>query len=244
MDRVFVIAAAVVKDAIRRKVVWIVVIFAALLTFVAPSLPSYGVGVASSVYREISIALMFAASLVLVLALAATRVPSETERRTVFNILARDVRRWHYVTGTWVGLVAVVGVAIVCFTLIAVGAGWLVYREVMWRLFEAALAIWFETGVVAAFTVMMSSVFSPVTSVVGATAFLFIGHAAPGMLVSGHDHSAPWYLLLLETFNVINPVSHGSGYSLGYAAAMSGAFVAASGLLLLAASALFGKRDL
>ena len=46
-------------DAIRRKLIWSVVVFAALLAFMAPSLPSYGQGVISAVYREVTIALMF-----------------------------------------------------------------------------------------------------------------------------------------------------------------------------------------
>ena len=99
MRPVMVIASAVWADAVRRKVVWMVVVFAAVLAFVSPSLPSYGLGVADAVFREVSVALMYAAALVVTVALAATRVPAESERRTVYGPLARDVRRWHYEIG-------------------------------------------------------------------------------------------------------------------------------------------------
>lgn len=242
MSALFTIANAVVRDAIRRKVVWVVVMFAVLLSFVAPSLPSYGVGVVGSVYREIAIALMYAASLVVTLALAATRIPAETERRTVFNVLSRDVRRWQYVAGTWLGLIAVVGVAILCFTMVAIVVGAVVYQELMWRLIQAALAVWFEMGVVAALTVLLSSVFGMVTSTVGALAFIFIGHSVTGLVAP--DGRAPWYLPSLDIFDVVNPVAHGDGIGLLYAVAMAGAFAAYAGLLLGGAAALFERRDL
>lgn len=242
MNSMLAIASAVVRDAIRRKVVWVVVLFAVLLSFVAPSLPTYGVGVVSSVYREIAIALMYAASLVVTLALAATRIPAETERRTVFNVLSRDVRRWHYVTGTWLGLIAVVGVAILCFTLVAIAVGGVVYKELMWRLAEAAFAVWLEMGVVAAFTVLLSSAFGMVTNTVGALAFVFIGHSLSGLVADGGK--APWYVPSLDVFDVVNPVAHGEGIGILYAVAMLGAFAAYAGLLLGGAAALFGSRDL
>ena len=103
MKKMLAIAAAVVADAIRRKVVWVVLVFAVFLGSSIPALPSYGVGVAASVFREVAIALTYVAALVVALALSATRIPVEVERRTVFNVISRDVRRWQYVAGRWLG---------------------------------------------------------------------------------------------------------------------------------------------
>lgn len=242
MRKLLAIAQAVVRDAVRRKVVWVVVLFAVLLSFVAPSLPTYGVGVVGAVYREIAIALMFAASLIVTLALAATRIPAEVERRTVFNVLSRDVRRWQYVAGTWSGLCGVIGVAVLAFSLVAGIVGFVVYQEVMWLLLEAALAVWLEMSVVAALTVALSTRFGAVTNSAGALTFVFVGHSV-GVL-AGPGGSLPWFVPTLDVFDVISAVAHGSGYGLGYAAAMLGAFVAMSGLLLVAGSAIFGRRDL
>lgn len=242
MSPMLTIASAVVRDAARRKVVWVVVVFAALLSLVAPSLPSYGVGVVSAVYREIAVALMFAASLVVTLAISATRVPSEVERRTVFNVLSRDVRRWHYVTGTWLGLFAVIGLSTLAFTLVAIVVGGVVYQELMVRLLQAALAVWLEMGVVAAFAVLMSTLFGVVTSAVAAGAFVFIGHSVPGLVSPGG--AAPWYVPSLDAFDVVNQVAHGTGISVAEGAGMVAVFIALGGLLLLGASVLFTQRDL
>ncbi len=243
MRSVLTIAKAVLIDAVRRKVVWVVGLFAAILAAAAPVLPSFGQGVAGAVFREVSLALMFVTAFVVAVVLASTRIPAEVERRTVFAVLARDVRRWQYVAGTWLGMFAVVGIVLLGFTAAAIVAGAVVYQEAMLLLLEGALAVWLEMGVVMALTLMMSTRFGPVTSVMGSFVFVFVGHSIGG-LVAGESGVTPWYVPSLDLFNVINPVAHGSGYPPVYALSMIAAFAAWVALLLLAAGALFESRDL
>jgi ABC-type transport system involved in multi-copper enzyme maturation permease subunit len=242
----FAIAAAVVADAIRRKVIWAVLVFAVFLGLSIPALPSYGVGVAASVFREVAIALIYVAAIVVALALSATRIPLEVERRTVFNVISRDVRRWQYVAGSWLGMLLVLGgvIALCAVATIAIGYFTIPGNEVMWRLLEAAFAVWLEMGVIMAFAVMLSCSFGAITAGVGALAFTFIGHAVVSLLNLPEAARAPWYFPSLDIFNVVNPVALGTGYGPLYAASMVLAFVAWVALLLLGASALFGSRDL
>ncbi len=244
MRKVIAIAGAVVADAVRRKVVWVVAVFAALLAVAVPALPSYGVGVMAPVYREVSIALMWSAALAVGLALAATRIPVEVERRTVFNVISRDVRRWQYVLGSWLGMFAVLGVMVAAFPVATIGIGAFVYGEVMWRLFEGALGVWLEIGVIMSVAVALSCEFGSITSVVGALAFAFIGHAVVGLLKLPPDARPPWYWPTLDVFNVINPVAHGAGFGLVYGLSMIAAFVAWVAIFMIISSLVFGRRDL
>lgn len=244
MKKVYAIAKAVVVDAVRRKVLWIVVVFSAILAMAIPGLPSYGAGVADAVFREVAIALMYSAALVMALSLAVIRIPTEVERRTVFNVISRDVRRWQYVFATWLGMFVVLGVMLLAFTATTIAIGTYIYHGPMWLLLEASLAVWFEIGVIMAFAVMLSCAFGPVTAAVGALAFAFIGHSFVTLLNLPELAKAPWYVPNLDVFNVINPVAHGSGYGLGYAAGMTLAFVAWVAILLMCAAAIFTGRDL
>ncbi|MCL2503718.1 MAG: hypothetical protein FWE94_03795 [Coriobacteriia bacterium] len=248
MKAVLALSEAVLADAVRKKVVWVVLVFATLLAFTVPSLPAYGGEVVSAVYRDVVLALMFAMSLVVGLALAVTRIPGEVERRTVFPVLARDVRRWQYVCATWGGMFIVVGLVVLAFTAIAIAVGALAYHEVMSVLLKGAFAAWLEAGVVVAVALLFSTRFSPVTSTVGALAFVFIGHSIPGLFTtlvgSGEHAAAPWWLPSLGVFDIIAPVAHGSGVSAVHLMGMSVAFVAWAALLLVLASLLFSGRDL
>ncbi len=244
MKKIFAIAQAVIADAVRRKVVWVVIVFSALLAIATPALPSYGVGVVAAVYREVSLALMFTSALVVALALAATRIPVEVEKRTVFNVVARDVRRWQYVTGTWLGMFIVLGVVTLAFTLVTMLIGFIDYHTVMFVLLEGALAIWLEMGVIMGVCVMFSCQFGSVTSVVAALAFTFIAHADVGLLALPEGQAAPWWLPGLDIFNVINPVAHGSGFGIAHGLAMLVAATAWVAIFLVGGSLMFGIRDL
>lgn len=240
-----VIASAVWADAVRRKVVWMVVVFAAVLAFVSPSLPSYGLGVAEAVFREVSMALMYSAALVVTVALAATRVPAEAERRTVYGLLARDVRRWHYIVGTWVGVFAVTGAVVSLSTVVTLVIGAITYGGLMPRLAAGAFAVWLEMGVIGALAMLLSTRVGAVTSTVGALTFTFIGHSVSSLYSGGVEGvSAPWYVPSLEVFDVVNAVAHGQGYSALHGLAMLAAALGWAGVLLLGAAAVFERRDL
>ncbi len=245
MRKVAAIALAVVSDALRRKVLWAVLVFAALLAIAIPSLPSYGTGVDAAVFRDFAIALTFAASLIVTVALSVTRVPNEVERRTVFTILGRDVARWQYLVGTWLGIFFVMAGVVLAFLAVTIGIGWATYGDPAFRLAEAAFAILLECGIVAAFCVLVTARLGAVTAAVAALAFLFVGHSAASLATGGAEGvAAPWWLPSLDVFNVINPVAHGTGVSVSYMGLMLVAFAVWCAILLLGAAALFQGRDL
>lgn len=244
MRRILAIAGAVFADALRRKVVYAVVFFALALALGVPSLPNYGLGVAAALYREVVLALTFVGALVLTLTLAANRVPSAIERRIVYNVLARPVSRWEYLVGTWLGTFAVVGASIAVFTVVEQGVAMFRYGDVMWRLWEGAFAIWLEMGVVAAFATAVSALTSAVVVAVATLTFLFVAHSRSSLFGEGASGLVYSLYPSMDTFNIINPVAHGTGIGLGYAAGMLLAFVGWTGALLLLGSLAFGRRDL
>jgi ABC-type transport system involved in multi-copper enzyme maturation permease subunit len=244
MRKLLAISQAVVADAIRRKVVWVVAVFTALLAMAIPSLPSYGLGIIDGVYKQVSIALMWVAALVVALAISATRVPTEVERRTVFNVISRDVRRWQYVVGTWLGMFFVLGIVLFAFCTGTVGVGWFVYGKPMVILYEAAFAVWLEISIIMAFTVMLTTQFGSVTSVVGGLTLAFVGHGVVYFLHVPAEERIPAWFPSLDVFNVINPVALGNGVPAVYLFAMIVAFLAWTTLFLVGGSFMFAGRDL
>ncbi len=243
MNRVIAVARAVVADAIRRRIVWVVALFALVLAAAIPMLPSYGVGVAGAVYREIALAMTYVASMVVALVLSVARIPGEVERRTLYSVLARDVRRWEYVLGTWAGIALTLGAAVIAFGAIIFGVGWAVYGSPMWLLWQGALAIWMEAAIVAALAVAISTVAIPVIVAVAVLAALFITHVRGDLL--GGPSNPLWHVYpSLDAFNIIAPVSHGSGVSAAYLASMTLVFAGWVAGLVLLGSLGFSRRDL
>lgn len=244
MGRIVPIAFGVVADSLRRKVVYVVLVFAALLALAIPSLPDYGLGVQSAVFREVALALAYVTALVVTLSLAANRVPGEVERRTVYNVVAKGVGRWEYLAGTWLGVFLVAGGVMAAFTVVEQAVGFVTYGEIMWRLWEGALAIWLEMGVVAAFAVAVSAMTGPVVVVTATLAALFVGHSRSTLLGGEGALALQPFVPSLDAFNVVNPVAHGSGVPLLYIASMLVVFLGLTGLYLIAGSLVFARRDL
>lgn len=242
MRRIAAIASAVVADARRRKVVWVVVLFAAAMAVAIPSLPSYGVGVVEGVFREVALTLTYVATMVVALTLSANRVPGEVEKRTVYPLLARDVRRWEYIVGTWLGIVVTLGLVVLAFGIVDIAIGWFTYGTPMPLLLQGCLGIWFEAAVGAAFCVAVSAVSGPVVAAVASLAFLFIAHARSSLLA---PRDPLWHLYpSLDSFNIINPVAHGSGVGLAYIGGMILTLIGWAGALLVLAGIGFSRKDL
>lgn len=242
--RIAPIAFAVVADSLRRKVVYVVLVFAGLMAFAIPSLPDYGLGVEGAVFREVALALAYVTALVVTLSLAANRVPGEIERRTVYNVIGKRVARWEYLAGTWLGVFLVVGGVIASFTVIELVTGLIAYGEPMWQLWQGALAVWLEMGVVAAFATAVSALTGPVVVVTATLAALFAGHARSTLLGGEGALALQPFVPSLDAFNVVNPVAHGSGVPPLYIASMLVVFVGLTGISLIAGSILFAGRDL
>jgi ABC-type transport system involved in multi-copper enzyme maturation permease subunit len=244
MGRILPIAFGVVADSLRRKVVYVVLVFAALLAFAIPSLPDYGLGVESAVFREVALALAYVTALVVTLSLAANRVPAEVERRTVYNVVAKGVSRPEYLVGTWLGIFLVAGAAMAAFTVIEQVVGYITYGEIMWRLWQGAFAVWLEMGVIAAVAVAVSAITGPVVVVTASLAVLFIGHSRSTLLGGGGAVDLGPFYPSLDAFNIVNPVAHGTGVPPIYLASMVAVFLGMTGLALIVGSVLFSRRDL
>lgn len=244
MRRIAPIAFGVVADSLRRKIVYVILVFAALLALAIPSLPSYGLGVESAVFREVALALAFIMALVVTMSLAANRIPGELERRTVYNIIAKGVSRWEYLVGTWLGIFMVAGGVVAAFTVVEQAIGAFTYGEAMWQLWEGALGIWFEMGVVAAFAVATSALAGPVVVVTATLAALFVGHSRATLLGGEGALSLQPFFPSLDAFNVVNPVAHGTGVPPLYLLSMAVVFLGLCGVCLIAGSVLLSGRDL
>lgn len=242
LRRILAIAGFVVADAKRRRTPYVVLLFAGVMAAAIPMLPSYSVGVIQAVYREVALAMVWVASLVLSLSLAAGRIPSEVERRTVFNVLSKDVRRWEYVVGTWLGLTVTVWLAIAAFTIVCQIVGLAIYGEAMFVLWQGAWGIALEMAVVLAVSVAVSCVIGPMVVVAVVALALFVGHSRATLVA---EESPLWaYYPSLDQLVVINPVAHGSGISAVYAALMLASAAAWVVAALIVGSLAFSRRDL
>lgn len=182
------IAALTIREAVRRKVLWVLVVIAVL----AVGLTGWGVsgivGMAGEAGArpfeiqiaisqvEVFIAFMFGFVLAMTAAfLAAPAIASDLESGIALALLARPLRRSSYVLGRWLGLVVVIvgyaaGSALMAIVVVGVITGYWPPNLLLPVGFLAAQAI-----VLLSLSLALSTRFSPVAG--GAVAVVAFGLA-------------------------------------------------------------------
>ncbi len=213
-------AWSVVQDALHRKVFYAILAFTFVLILLIPLLPSADIGVQIDLLREAALGLTSIMAFVLGVILAATIIPREREKRTVYNTLSRPVQRWQYYLGKYIGIML-----IVTFSLLLTYLVLLVFIGIRFSVFNPGLAkalftILLEAMVLVSVAMLASVFYGPVVCVMLAAFFYVVCHVKGDFLYHSMNDAAnnpvarflagaAYYVLPnLERLNINETVAH------------------------------------
>lgn len=181
MKKILAIAGVVVKEMYRRKDFYVLLVLTVVITLVFASMNFFNDDRIVRYLKEISLLLVWIASLVIAITTAARQIPAEKESKTIFPLLAKPITRVEFLVGKFLGVWFACGISLLVFYgFIAVLAG---IREQSFHplnYFQAASLHWAMLGIVVAFVICGSLVFSVPAST---TTISFI--VAVGILLLG-----------------------------------------------------------
>lgn len=219
--KLLTVARGVVQDALHRKVFYAVLAFTVILILLVPMLPTADVGVQLDLAREAALGLTSIMAFLLAVILAASTLPREMERRTIYNVLSRPVSRRGYYLGKFLGLLVVLALSLAVTYIVVlafVGAKFGVFSP---GLAKAFFTIFLEASVLASVTMLASVYLSPLVCVLLTGLFYVICHVKGDFLYrTMTDSGNPaflrgaagfFYYLLpnLERLNINETVAHG-----------------------------------
>lgn len=175
MRAVAAIALNTFREAIRDRVLYLILAFAMALIALSRFVSMLTVGSETKIVKDLGLSAMSLFGLLTAVFVGVSLVSKEIERRTVFTLLAQPVRRWQFVCGKYAGLLMVLG-ASVLLTGAAVVIAVALMGESPWPLVPAILMIGVELALVAAFAVLFSSFTNPILASVGTVAIYVVGH--------------------------------------------------------------------
>ncbi|MBI4161840.1 MAG: ABC transporter permease [Acidobacteria bacterium] len=251
--RVWVIGRNSFLEAIRDRVLYVLLAFAILMIGSAELLSLLTVGSREKIFKDLGLASIALFGALIAVFVGVGAVSKEIERRTIHSLLARPVHRFEFLLGKYVGLLLTILVNT------TVMAGWFYVVLAIKgfpdpRLLPAIGLIGLELGVVTAIAILFSSLSNPLLSTLFTLSFYVAGHLSWSLLALAERLAHPagkalclagYYLLPnLENFNIKGEVVHGLPVPPGWyaSAALYAAAYAAS--VLLAAICLFRRRDL
>lgn len=254
MRAIRAIAANTFREAIRDRILYLFVGFALVLIVSTKIFGLLTVGDETRIVKDIGLAAMQFFSMLIAVMMSMLLVSREVDSRTVFNILAKPVRRWQFLVGKYLGLVAIVAANLVLIT--AVLTIMVLIYTGQWDpmlLFAAAMTM-LEMAVLAAFAVLFAVLTKPILGSLMTLAVFLVGHMSadlwlltrqlPGALTRGVIAVVYYLLPNLERFDFRTEVVHGLPIppaAVGWAVVYALAFVT---VVLILASLRFQTKDL
>jgi Cu-processing system permease protein len=247
------IALNTFREATRDRMLTGVTIAGVTLLLVTWLLSPLALGEGTRLTVDLGLSAISLLGLLVVLLVGTSLVAKEIERRTIYNLLSRPIRRSAYLVGKWAGLsaalwmvAAILGVAL-WSVMAAHGLG---ARAA--SLAQATYLAGLELAVVTAIAVLFSSLSTPVLSSLYTLGLYLVGQWSYDLRDLSHHYAPPLSSMLkfvanvspnLPLFNMRTLAAGGETTSWAHLLIATGYAVVYVGCALCLATAAFESRD-
>ena len=219
--RIYYIATNTFREAVRDRVLYNLIAFALLLSGAAVLVGQISIEIERLVVINLGLTAVSLFGIVIAIFVGIGLVAKEIDKRTLYTVLSRPVRRWEFIAGKFFGLA---GTLVVNTFFMAIGvfaAMAYVSRHLQASDGGVLVALYFivlQFVVITALALFFSSFSSPLLSALFAFSLFVIGsfaedlrgfakmtHGIAGWLATGAAYLVPNFSAL----NVINQVAHG-----------------------------------
>ena len=219
-SRVAAIASNTFREAVRDRVLYNLIAFALLMVGAALLVGQISIGIERIVLVNLGLTAVSLFGMVIAIFIGIGLVSKEIEKRTLYTVLSRPVRRWEFILGKFCGLA---GTLVVNTFFMAVGffsaLFYLAHRfhRADTGLLVALYFIVLEFVILTAITLLFSSFSSPLLSAIFAFALFVIGSFDEDLrgfaaMAQGATHRlatvAAYIVPNFASLNVIASVAH------------------------------------
>ena len=257
MRTIGIVAVNTFREAVRDRVLYNLVFFALLMIAAAILVGQISIGIEDIVIVSLGLSAISLIGLLMAVFIGVSLVYKELDKRTLYAVLSKPVRRWEFLLGKYAGLLLTLGVNTFFMTVGLLAAMLYVKRGLAAGDVSTVVAAYFillKLGLVVALALLFSCFTTPLLAILFTGGLyvtgLFVHQIRTFRNITGSaalDAAAVWLSYLLpnfENFNVIAAAAHrraipgaliaqNTVYALIYAA-----------VVLVAASVVFSRRNL
>lgn len=261
------IALSVFRESVRDRVFYNLLLFAVLLVAASFLIGQLTAGQDLKIIKDLGLAATSLFGIFIAVFVGIGLVWKEVERRSVYNVLSKPVRRYQLVLGKYAGLLLTLLVNVAVMT--AVMYGLLAFMD--WtlpastkqaaetpsvdpRLLIALCLIFVQLALVTAVALFFSTFASPMVSAALTFGLYIVGHfnadlknfeaVVPSRAVAWTARALYYLLPNLAPFDVKAQVVHGQPVDAGFIALTVAYAIVYIAALLVAACTIFSRRDL
>ncbi|HZH98792.1 MAG TPA: ABC transporter permease subunit [Fimbriimonadaceae bacterium] len=167
MSAIFAIASTTIGEAVRRRVLLIILMIGVLLLSIIPSLSVLSPRAEMSTMIATMYAVLRGTSALIAIVLTIYMIPNEIERRTIYTILSKPVQRWQFLVGKYLGAVAAIALMILLMSAVMILLFYIFQRPDMERLIDVAkqpVFYFLEMSLLAAVALFFSTFTTPLVN--------------------------------------------------------------------------------
>ena len=218
--RIYSIASNTFREAVRDRVLYNLIAFALLLSGAAILVGQISIDIEKLVVINLGLTAVSLFGIVIAIFIGIGLVSKEIEKRTLYTVLSRPVRRWEFIVGKFFGLA---GTLVVNTFFMAIGVfGALLYVAHRFQgadslIFVALYFIILEFLIICSLALLFSSFSSPLLSAVFAFSLFVIGSFADDLrgfaaLTQGVTRwiatGAAYLVPNFSALNIVSAVAH------------------------------------
>lgn len=211
---ILIVARNSFREALRDRILLSLAGFAALLAGAALLFSQMSFAISASALINFALFAITLFGVVIAIFLGNQLVAKEIERRTLYTLLARPLRRRQFLAGKYLGLIAALALNLALMLLALLGA--LAWLHPVWQAGESSLlaagyCVFLALALLTALSLLFSSFSSPVLAAAFSLALFLIGNFAGdlrGLAAAAHPGAARWLpeaiSYLLPNFSNLN----------------------------------------
>lgn len=245
------------REAVRDRVLYNLVFFALLMMLAAIFVGQVSIGIEEMVIKSLGLSAISIIGLLIAVFIGVGLVYKEMDKRTLYALLAKPVKRWEFLLGKFTGLVLTLAVNTAAMTVGLVAALLYVKHHLEAEdaaLFVAVFFILLKLMLVVALALLFSCYSTPLLAILYTSAFYLAGMFVEELrtfhsetispAVSALLRSISYLLPNFENFDVMAAAAHGRSAPGALIAQNTLYAVLYSAVVLLISAAIFSRRNL
>lgn len=253
INRIYGVAVNTFRESVRDRVLLALIVLALVVMAGAKVIQPVAMGEAEKIIKDLGLSAITLFCVLIAILVGGRIVYREVEKRTIYLILARPVRRLEFILGKYFGLMGVLLVSLVIMTFGFYAILFISRVPASLYLLWAVVMTGFELALVTAVAVLFSTFVTPIAGAVFTFMVYFIGHStyllkqlaamSPSPVIKILGVFLYYVLPNLSNFNIRGEVVHGvplNPQALAFSALYSLVY---SGTLLLLSVAIFNRKD-
>lgn len=175
------IAANTFKEAIRDRILYLLLFFAASCIIFSRLLALLTVGDRVKIIKDVGLASLSLFGALMAILMGTSLVYKEIEKKTIYTLLSKPIHRYQFLLGKYFGLILTLFIMLLLMSFIFLGLVFFHTFRIEWDLLVAIFYIFIEVCLITAVAILFSCFSTPILSSIFSLSFYLIGHLSWGL---------------------------------------------------------------